>query len=85
MLTELPKQCGRGTKCNAQGYKNSWKGYKLHIDAADCGVPISAVLTSASAHDSQAAVPLALITASRVTHCYASDGRGLLQRGVAGA
>jgi len=70
ILSELPKACDRGTKCNAQGYKNSWNGYKLHIDTADCGIPVSLLLTSASVHDSQAAVPLALMTAQRVTHCY---------------
>ena len=47
MLAELPQACDRGTKCNAQGYKNSWNGYKLHLDTADCGVPVSALLTSA--------------------------------------
>lgn len=70
MLEELPKACDRGTKCNAQGYKNSWTGYKLHIDTADCGVPVSALLTSASVHDSQTAVPLATMTAARVTNLY---------------
>lgn len=70
MLRDLSSVCDRGTKCNAQGYKNSWNGYKLHIDTADCGVPVSAVLTSASVHDSQAAVPLATMTAERVTNLY---------------
>ena len=70
MLRDLPSVCDRGTKCNAQGYKNSWNGYKLHIDTADCGVPISALLTSASVHDSQAAVPLATMTSARVTNLY---------------
>lgn len=70
MLEALPKRCDRGTKCNAQGYKNSWNGYKLHIDTADCAVPVSAILTSASVHDSQAAVPLATMTGQRITHCY---------------
>ena len=70
MIEELPKACDRGTKCNAQGYKRSWNGYKLHIDTADCGVPVSAVLTSASMHDSQAAIPLSLMTAERVTNLY---------------
>jgi hypothetical protein len=45
-------------------------GYKLHLDTADCGVAVSALLSSASLHDSQAAIPLALMTADRVTHCY---------------
>ena len=70
MIEALPTACDRGTKCNAQGYKVSWNGYKLHIDTADCGVPISALLTSASVHDSQTAIPLALMSASRVTNLY---------------
>jgi hypothetical protein len=70
MLDELPKQCDRGAKCNAQGYKMAWNGYKLHLDTADCGVPISAVLSSASVHDSQVAVPLSRLSAQRVTNLY---------------
>lgn len=70
LLNELPRECDRGSKCNAQSYKNSWNGYKLHIDTADCGVPVSALLSSASMHDSLAAMPLALMTAERVTNCY---------------
>ena len=37
---------------------------------ADGDIPISAVLTSASLHDSQAAIPLATMTASRVINLY---------------
>jgi IS5 family transposase len=37
---------------------------------ADGQIPISCVLSSASLHDGQAAVPLALMTARRVTSCY---------------
>lgn len=70
IMAELPQACGRGTKCNAQGYKNSWNGYKLHMDTADCGVIVSALLTSASVHDSQAAIPLSILTGKRVTNCY---------------
>lgn len=70
MLTALPRECDRGSKCNAQGYKNSWNGYKLHLDIADGGIPVSVVLTSASVHDSQAAIPLATMTAQRVTNLY---------------
>lgn len=70
MLAELPTICDRGTKCNAQGYKTSWNGYKLHIDTADCGVPIAALLCSTSMHDSRAAVLLSLITKQRVTNLY---------------
>ena len=70
MLEEIPTACDRGAKCNAKGYKIAWHGYKLHIDTADCGVPISALLTSASVHDSRAAVPLSLMSAQRVTSLY---------------
>lgn len=70
MLAEIPTVCDRGTKCNAQGYKVSWNGYKRHLDTADCGVPISALLSSASMHDSLAAMPLALMSAQRATNCY---------------
>ena len=70
MLTDLPTACDVGTKRNAKGYKTSWTGYKLHIDTADGDIPVSCILTSASVHDSQVALPLATITASRVTNLY---------------
>ena len=70
LLRELPRDCDRGSKSNAQGYKNSWNGYKLHVETADCGIPVSALLSSASMHDSLAAIPLSLMTAERVTNCY---------------
>lgn len=70
MLAELPKTCDIGNKRNSEGHQESWKGYKLHIDTADGAIPISAVLTSASTHDSQVAIPLATLTAQRVINCY---------------
>jgi hypothetical protein len=70
MLADLPTACDVGTKRNAKGYKTSWIGYKLHIDTADGDIPVSCLLTSASVHDSQVAIPLATITASRVTNFY---------------
>ena len=70
MLEDLPHACDVGVKRNAKGYQESWVGYKLHIDAADGAVPLSCILTSASLHDSQAAIPLATLTATRVTNLY---------------
>ena len=70
MVAELPKARDVGTKRNAKGYRESWRGYKMHIDAADGDVPVSCILTSASPHDSQAAIPLARMTAERIHHCY---------------
>jgi len=70
MLEDLPESCDVGTKKNSKGYKETWIGYKLHIDAADGHVPVSCVLTSASVHDSQVALPLAEMTNQRVTNLY---------------
>ena len=69
-VAELPKACNVGTKRNSKGHTTSWIGYKLHIDAADGGIPVSCLLTSASLHDSQVAIPLAKITYGRVTSLY---------------
>ena len=70
MLDELPKVCDRGAKINAQGFRNGWIGYKFHIDATDAGLAISCILSSASLHDSQVAIPLSDMTAQRVTYLY---------------
>lgn len=40
------------------------------MDVADGGIRISAVTTSASVHDSQVAIPLARLSAERVTSLY---------------
>lgn len=69
-LKDLPTQCDVGTKKNSKGYKESWVGYKLHLDCIDGDIPVSAILTSASMHDSQAAIPLAQMSAERVTSLY---------------
>jgi len=70
LLKELPQRCDRGVKRNSRGYQESWTGYKLHVDCADGQIPVSAVLSSASVHDSQVAIPLAKMTAQRVTNLY---------------
>ena len=69
-LNDLPTTCDWGTKKNSQGKKATWKGYKLHLDCVDGDIPVSAILTSASLHDSQAAIPLAQMSAGRVTNLY---------------
>ena len=45
-------------------------GHKLHLDVACCGVPVTAALTSASVYDIQVSVPLARLSAQRVTSLY---------------
>jgi hypothetical protein len=70
MLSDLPKLCDHGCKRNSRGKLENWRGYKLHIDWADGEIPLSCLLTSASVHDSQAAIPLAVMTAARVVSLY---------------
>lgn len=70
MLKDLPIACNRGSKKNSQGFTETWIGYKLHVDTADSGVPVSAIVTSASLHDSQVAIRLATMTVKRVQNFY---------------
>lgn len=76
MIGELPRACDVGCKTNSKGRKEFWIGYKLHVDVADGQIPITCLLTSASLHDSQAAVPMAELTAQRVTSLYDLMDRG---------
>jgi len=70
MLQEIPKICDVGGKMNAKGHTSWWVGYKLHLDVDDHGIPISALVSSASMHDSQAAIPLENLTNNRVKSLY---------------
>jgi len=70
MLADLPTACDVGCKTNSKGYKETWIGYKLHIDVACGQIPVSCALTSASVHDSQVAVPLMTMTSARVSYLY---------------
>ena len=70
MLKDLPHRCNVGTKKNSKGYKETWIGYKLHLDVADGQIPVSCILTSASVHDSQVALPLATMTNQRIINLY---------------
>ena len=70
MLADLPRHCAVGVKPDAKGFKMTWTGYKLHLDVADGGIPLTGLLTSASLHDSQAAIPMTMMTSQRVVACY---------------
>jgi hypothetical protein len=68
-LADLPIACDVGCKRNSQGYQESWIGYKLHLTSIDGDIPVSAILTSASTHDSQVAIPLFQMTRERIPLC----------------
>lgn len=69
-LENLPTGCDWGVKKNSKGKIYVWKGYKLHLDCADGGVPVSAIISSASVHDSQVAIPLMQMSKERVVNLY---------------
>jgi len=65
-IDELPVLCDWGAKKNSKGANQYWTGYKLHVDVLEDGCPLSVVLTSASVHDSQVAIPLMKMSTERV-------------------
>ena len=69
-LADLPCVCDSGAKKGSKGQLEYWRGYKLHLSVGDGDLPLSAILTSASTHDSQVAIPLMQMTAQRVTGLY---------------
>jgi hypothetical protein len=69
-IAELPKCCDRGGKKGSKGNMEYWVGYKFHVDVAEGCIPIAAVTTSASVHDSQVAIPLEKLSGDRVTYFY---------------
>ena len=69
-LAELPRACDCGAKKNAQGINQYWRGYKAHLATTDGDIPIGFVLSSASLHDSQVAIPLMQMAARRVSSLY---------------
>jgi hypothetical protein len=68
--TMIITHCDWGVKRDSKGYTYSWIGYKLHIDTIDGDIPVAVLLSSASMHDSLAAIPLAQISATRVINLY---------------
>lgn len=69
-LADLPTGCDWGGKRNSQGKYEYWKGYKFHVGSSDGGIPLAAILTSASSHDSQTAIPLMQKTESVVGQIF---------------
>ena len=70
MLAELPVRCDTGCKRNSRGFTTTWVGYKLHLDVTAGMVPVAAILTGASVHDSQVAIPLARKSQQRIVWLY---------------
>lgn len=69
-IADLPVFCDFGVKQDTHGKRHYWVGYKEHIDWTDNGFALLAVITSASVHDSQVAIPMAKLTARKRTVLY---------------
>lgn len=81
-IRQLNRQCAWGCKVNSQGNVSCWKGYKLHLDVDDFGIPLTAVVTGANVHDSQLAIPMEKKTCATVDRLYslmdaAYDAKGI--------
>lgn len=69
-FAELDSACAWGCKKNSQGNVSFWKGYKLHLDVTDRGIPVTAVVTGANVHDSQVAIPMEKWTERKIDFLY---------------
>ena len=69
-LADLPQGCDWGGKRDSKGKTSYWCGYKLHLAVGDGEVPLAAILSSASLHDSQAAIPLIQMSSARTKILY---------------
>ena len=81
-LLDLPNKCNIGAKQNSKGNFSWWVGYKLHLDVADGDIPVSAILTSASVHDSQVAIPLMQMSTARLTYLYELEDSAYDAKGI---
>ena len=70
MISLLCTRCSVGIKKNARGHREKWIGGKLHLAVVDGDIPIVAIYTGASVHDSSVALPLMRETAQRVKTLY---------------
>ena len=66
ILAGLPKNCDIGCKKGSKGKVFFWHGYKLHCSWLDNMIPVSIIVTSASVHDSQAAIALMRMTSKKI-------------------
>jgi len=70
MLEDISTSTDIGRKINAKGNGYAWIGGKLHLGVVDGDIPITAIYTCASVHDSQVAIPVINETSKRVDYLY---------------
>jgi len=70
MMQSISTHSNRGGKINSKGNGYFWIGGKLHLGVVDGDIPITALYSSASVHDSQVAIPVINETSNRVDYLY---------------
>ena len=70
MLTLIGTECNTSIKQNSKGNRHKWTGGKLHLSVVDGDIPITALYSSASVHDSSLALPLIKQSSQKVNYLY---------------
>ena len=70
MLADLPTACDTGGEAECAGASGEQERVQAAHRRARRGLPVSCLLTSSLPLDSQAAIPLAQLTAGRVDSLY---------------
>lgn len=70
MLSLIGTECNTSIKQNSKGNRYKWTGGKLHLSVVDGDIPITAIYSSASVHDSSLALPLICQSSQKVNYLY---------------
>jgi len=70
MLALIKTECNTSIKQNSKGNRHRWTGGKLHLSVVDGDIPITALYSSATVHDSSLALPLIKESSQKVIYLY---------------
>ncbi|OZA43982.1 MAG: hypothetical protein B7X80_08415, partial [Sulfurovum sp. 17-42-90] len=70
MLSLIGTECNTSIKQNSKGNRHKWTGGKLHLSVVDGDIPITAIYSSASVHDSSLALPLIKLSSQKINYLY---------------
>ena len=70
MLSLIKTECNTSIKQNSKGNRHRWTGGKLHLSVVDGDIPITALYSSATVHDSSLALPLIKESSQKVIYLY---------------
>jgi hypothetical protein len=70
MLSLIKTECNTSIKQNSKGNRHRWIGGKLHLSVVDGDIPITALYSSATVHDSSLALPLIKQSSEKVNYLY---------------